>query len=71
MGYRKLSARPCHHAHAELAAAVNIAMHEWKVGVFLAASEAGGAVKTREMTLPGLRHDRRKPISPHRDLIAL
>ena len=29
----------------------------WKVGVFEAKGEAGGAVKTRELTLPGFRHD--------------
>jgi len=43
--------------HNGLAAAVNLAKRGWKVGVFEAAAEAGGAVKTRELTLPGFRHD--------------
>jgi phytoene dehydrogenase-like protein len=43
--------------HNGLAAAVHLAKHGWKVGVFEAKGEAGGAVKTRELTLPGFRHD--------------
>lgn len=43
--------------HNGLAAAVHLAKHGWKVGVFEAHAEAGGAVKTRELTLPGFRHD--------------
>lgn len=43
--------------HNGLSAAVHLAKHGWKVGVFEAASQAGGAVKTRELTLPGFRHD--------------
>ncbi len=43
--------------HNGLGAAVHLARHGWKVAVFEAASEAGGAVKTRELTLPGFRHD--------------
>ncbi len=40
-----------------LAAAIQLAKQGWKVGVFEAKSEPGGAVKTRELTLPGYRHD--------------
>ena len=43
--------------HNGLAAAVHLAKKGWKVGVFEAHREAGGAVKTRELTLPGFRHD--------------
>lgn len=43
--------------HNGLAAAIHLARHGWKVGVFEAKSEPGGAVKTRELTLPGFRHD--------------
>eukprot|EP01030_Chromulinospumella_sphaerica_P032647 gene32647-33424_t len=43
--------------HNGLAAAIQLAKHGWKVGVFEAGHEAGGAVKTRELTLPGFRHD--------------
>jgi phytoene dehydrogenase-like protein len=43
--------------HNGLATAVHLARHGWKVGVFEAKDEAGGAVKTRELTLPGFRHD--------------
>ena len=43
--------------HNGLAAAIHLAKHGWKVGVYEAAREAGGAVKTRELTLPGFRHD--------------
>ncbi len=40
-----------------LAAALHLATKGWKVAVIEAADVAGGAVKTREITLPGLRHD--------------
>jgi phytoene dehydrogenase-like protein len=40
-----------------LAAAVELASRGWKVAVVEAKEEAGGAVKTREVTLPGFRHD--------------
>jgi phytoene dehydrogenase-like protein len=43
--------------HNGLAAAIHLAKHGWKVGVFEAKTQAGGAVKTRELTLPGFRHD--------------
>lgn len=43
--------------HNGLAAAIHLARHGWKVGVFEAKPDAGGAVKTRELTLPGFRHD--------------
>jgi phytoene dehydrogenase-like protein len=43
--------------HNGLATAVHLARHGWSVGVFEAKDEAGGAVKTRELTLPGFRHD--------------
>ena len=40
-----------------LAAALHLAAKGWKVAVVEAADVAGGAVKTREITLPGFRHD--------------
>jgi phytoene dehydrogenase-like protein len=43
--------------HNGLAAAIHLAKRGWSVGVFEAQPEAGGAVKTRELTLPGFRHD--------------
>jgi phytoene dehydrogenase-like protein len=43
--------------HNGLAAAIHLASRGWTVGVFEAKGEAGGAVKTRELTLPGFRHD--------------
>lgn len=43
--------------HNGLAAAVHLAAKGWKVAVIEQAAEAGGAVKTREVTLPGFRHD--------------
>lgn len=43
--------------HNGLATAIHLAKRGWSVGVFEAKGEAGGAVKTRELTLPGFRHD--------------
>lgn len=43
--------------HNGLAAAVHLASRGWKVAVIERAAEAGGAVKTQEVTLPGFRHD--------------
>jgi phytoene dehydrogenase-like protein len=43
--------------HNGLAAAIHLAKRGWSVGVFEANPEAGGAVKTRELTLSGFRHD--------------
>lgn len=43
--------------HNGLACAIHLAKRGWRVGVFEAKGEAGGAVKTRELTLPGFRHD--------------
>src|SRR5271167_3546742 len=43
--------------HNGLAAAVRLAEKGWSVAVVEAKEEAGGAVKTRELTLPGFRHD--------------
>jgi phytoene dehydrogenase-like protein len=43
--------------HNGLAAAIHLAKRGWSVGVFEAKGEAGGAVKTRELTLPGFHHD--------------
>lgn len=43
--------------HNGLAAAVHLASKGWKVGVFEKARQAGGAVKSGELTLPGFRHD--------------
>ena len=43
--------------HNGLACAIHLAKRGWRTGVFEAKSEAGGAVKTREVTLPGFRHD--------------
>ena len=40
-----------------LAAAVHLAARGWKVAVVERADVAGGAVKTREITKPGFRHD--------------
>ena len=40
-----------------LAAALHLAAKGWKVAVVERAEVAGGAVKTREITLPGFRHD--------------
>ncbi|HUG60787.1 MAG TPA: FAD-dependent oxidoreductase, partial [Methylomirabilota bacterium] len=43
--------------HNGLAAAVHLAKRGWSVIVVEGADEPGGAVKTRELTLPGFRHD--------------
>ncbi len=43
--------------HNGLACAIELAVRGWKAGVFEAKPQAGGAVKTREVTLPGFRHD--------------
>jgi phytoene dehydrogenase-like protein len=43
--------------HNGLAAAIHLAAKGWKVIVVEGNSEPGGAVKTREVTLPGFRHD--------------
>jgi phytoene dehydrogenase-like protein len=40
-----------------LAAALHLAVKGWKVAVLERADVAGGAVKTREITRPGFRHD--------------
>jgi phytoene dehydrogenase-like protein len=40
-----------------LAAALHLAVNGWKVLVLERSDTAGGAVKTREITLPGFRHD--------------
>src|ERR1700744_3169027 len=43
--------------HNGLAAAVRLSEKGWRVAVVEEKPEAGGAVKTREATLPGFRHD--------------
>src|SRR3954469_380467 len=43
--------------HNGLAAAVELAGKGWSVAVVEANAEAGGAVKTREVTQAGFRHD--------------
>lgn len=43
--------------HNGLAAAVHLLSRGWSVAVVEAAAEAGGAVKTAEVTVPGFRHD--------------
>ncbi len=43
--------------HNGLAAAVHLAEKGKRVAVVEAKDEPGGAVKTRELTLPGFRHD--------------
>jgi len=40
-----------------LAAAIHLLERGWSVAVIEQAAEPGGAVKTREVTLPGFRHD--------------
>lgn len=43
--------------HNSLAAGLHLAAKGWRVGIFEAASEPGGAVKTGAYTAPGFRHD--------------
>lgn len=43
--------------HNGLAAAIELIKKGWSVAVVEANAEPGGAVKTRELTLPGFRHD--------------
>src|SRR6195952_5839295 len=43
--------------HNGLATAIHLSAKGWKVVVVEGNSEPGGAVKTREVTLPGFRHD--------------
>jgi phytoene dehydrogenase-like protein len=43
--------------HNGLAAAIHLLKRGWSVAVIEQAGEPGGAVKTREITLPGFRHD--------------
>ena len=43
--------------HNGLASAIHLAAKGWKVGIFERNAVAGGAVQTREATLPGFRHD--------------
>ena len=43
--------------HNGLAAAIHLLNRGWSVVVVEQAGEPGGAVKTREITLPGFRHD--------------
>jgi phytoene dehydrogenase-like protein len=43
--------------HNGLASAIHLAAKGWKVAIFERNSVAGGAVQTREATLPGFRHD--------------
>ncbi len=43
--------------HNGLATAIHLAARGWSVAVAERNAEAGGAVKTQELTLPGFRHD--------------
>ncbi|MBA3447220.1 MAG: NAD(P)/FAD-dependent oxidoreductase, partial [Pseudaminobacter sp.] len=43
--------------HNSLACAAHLALKGWKVAVFERGEVIGGAVQTRELTLPGFRHD--------------
>ena len=43
--------------HNSLACAAHLALKGWKIGIFERNSAVGGAVQTRELTLPGFRHD--------------
>ena len=43
--------------HNSLACAAHLALKGWKVGIFERNPTNGGAVQTRELTLPGFRHD--------------
>ncbi|TKB27896.1 MAG: NAD(P)/FAD-dependent oxidoreductase, partial [Mesorhizobium sp.] len=43
--------------HNSLACAAHLALKGWKTAVFERNPTIGGAVQTREFTLPGFRHD--------------
>ena len=43
--------------HNGLAAAVRLVEKRWRVLILEEKDAPGGAVKTRELTLPGFRHD--------------
>ncbi|TIN53606.1 MAG: NAD(P)/FAD-dependent oxidoreductase, partial [Mesorhizobium sp.] len=43
--------------HNSLACAAHLALKGWKTGIFERSAAIGGAVQTRELTLPGFRHD--------------
>jgi phytoene dehydrogenase-like protein len=43
--------------HNSLACAAHLALKGWKIAVFERNATIGGAVQTREFTLPGFRHD--------------
>ena len=43
--------------HNSLACAAHLARKGWKTAIFERNPVAGGAVQTRELTLPGFRHD--------------
>lgn len=43
--------------HNSLACAAHLALKGWKIAVFERNAAIGGAVQTREFTLPGFRHD--------------
>ena len=43
--------------HNSLACAAHLALKGWKIGIFERSATIGGAVQTREFTLPGFRHD--------------
>ena len=43
--------------HNSLACAAHLALKGWKIGIFERNPTTGGAIQTRELTLPGFRHD--------------
>ncbi|MER8435722.1 NAD(P)/FAD-dependent oxidoreductase [Mesorhizobium sp. M1312] len=43
--------------HNSLACAAHLGLKGWKTGIFERSATIGGAVQTREFTLPGFRHD--------------
>ncbi|RUU10890.1 NAD(P)/FAD-dependent oxidoreductase, partial [Mesorhizobium sp. M6A.T.Ca.TU.002.02.2.1] len=43
--------------HNSLACAAHLALKGWKTAIFERSATIGGAVQTREFTLPGFRHD--------------
>ncbi|MBU2194141.1 MAG: NAD(P)-binding protein, partial [Alphaproteobacteria bacterium] len=43
--------------HNNMACATHLALKGWKIAVFERNPAIGGAVQTRELTLPGFRHD--------------